>query len=83
MEQPKKRSKLRSRLGNAYYGGLRRLLWLKLEPSFAKTRQAQPLSCLQFRHATPLGRLYPGSVSAPWWLHLHHCHWYCAYRRRK
>ncbi|WP_251448425.1 VanW family protein [Vermiculatibacterium agrestimuris] len=56
MDEPKKRSKLRAKAGALCYGAARRLLWLKLEPSFAKTRQAQPLSCLQFRHATPMLR---------------------------
>ena len=56
MEEPKKRSKLRAKAGALCYGAARRLLWLKLEPSFAKTRQIQPLPCLQFRHATPLLR---------------------------
>ena len=63
MDEPKKRSKLRAKAGALCYGAARRLLWLKLEPSFAKTRQAQPLSCLQF--ATPLGRLYPAQPAGP------------------
>lgn len=64
MEEPKKRSKLRSRLGNAYYGGLRRLLWLKLSPTFAKERRAECLPYVQFSHATPLLRKLQGDDMA-------------------
>ena len=35
MDEPKKRSKLRAKAGALCYGAARRLLWLKLEPSFA------------------------------------------------
>lgn len=53
---PKRRSRLRSRLGAAWYGTLRRLLWVKMASSFARERSEKRLSCLQFAHATPLLR---------------------------
>lgn len=53
---PKRRSPLRARLGSAWYGGLRRLLWLKQAPSFAKERRQERLPYVQFSHATPLFR---------------------------
>lgn len=56
MEQPKNRSALRSRLGSLWYGGLRRLLWIKMAPSFARQRQEEPLPFVQTTHATPLLR---------------------------
>lgn len=37
LEQPKKRSDLRLRLGRCYYGLQRRWLWLKLHKQFAVT----------------------------------------------
>ena len=43
MEQPKRRSPLRSRLGSLWYGGLRRLLWIKMAPSFTRERSGEEL----------------------------------------
>lgn len=54
--QPKRRSRLRSRLGSLWYGSLRRLLWVRMAPSFARERSKERLPCLQFAHATPLLR---------------------------
>lgn len=54
--EPKHRSRLRSRLGAAWYGTLRRLLWLKMASSFAGEYSETRLPCLQFAHATPLLR---------------------------
>lgn len=54
--EPKYRARLRSKLGAAWYGALRRLLWVKLASSFAKERSEARLPCLQFAHATPLLR---------------------------
>ena len=56
MDKPKYRSALRRRAGRLYYGALRRLLWLKMNQSFAKTRSEQPLPYVYFRHQTPLLR---------------------------
>lgn len=39
LEQPKKRSALRLKLGRTYYGLQRKLLWLKMNSSFAKEKQ--------------------------------------------
>lgn len=54
--QPKRRSRLRSWLGCLWYGGLRRLLWVRMAPSFARERGRERLPCLQISHATPLLR---------------------------
>lgn len=54
--EPKRRSCLRSNLGAAWYGTLRRLLWVKLASSFAREHSEERLPCLQFAHATPLLR---------------------------
>lgn len=60
MEEPKRRSRLRARLGACYYGVLRRLLWLKMAPSFARERPEGRLPHVQFQHATPLRRQLRG-----------------------
>ncbi len=60
MQEPKKRSALRSKLGSAYYGALRKLLWIRLAPHFAKERRSDRLPCVQYTHATPLLRKLQG-----------------------
>ncbi|MDR1630502.1 MAG: VanW family protein [Oscillospiraceae bacterium] len=55
VEQPIHRSKLRAKLGRAYYGMLRRTLWVTMRRRFAKTK-AGPLPCVEFCHRTPLLR---------------------------
>lgn len=54
--KPIKRSKLRSKLGNTYYGTLRRIKWLKMNRQFAKTRSQLPLEYQYFSHRTILRR---------------------------
>ena len=49
LEQPKKRSELRLKLGRMYYGAQRKLLWLKMDKQFAKTRQSE---ALPYQYAT-------------------------------
>ena len=56
MQKPIKRSKLRSKCGNLYYGTRRKLLWIKMNKKFAKTRCAEPLAFSYFTHKTPLLR---------------------------
>lgn len=55
MDRPIYRSKLRTAIGMAYYGFLRKLLWIKMNGKFAKKREA-PLPCVCFSHKTPLLR---------------------------
>ncbi|MEL4861672.1 VanW family protein [Pseudoflavonifractor phocaeensis] len=55
-ERPKHRSPLRAKAGALYYGTLRRLLWLKMAPTFAKERRAEDMPYEHFAHATPLLR---------------------------
>lgn len=56
LEQPKKRSDLRLRLGRCYYGLQRRWLWLKLRKQFAVTLQEEWLPYSYFSHQTILLR---------------------------
>ncbi len=56
IEKPKQRSKLRSKLGQAYYEALRKSFWLKNRGSFAKTRQDENFPFVYFRHKTLLRR---------------------------
>lgn len=56
MKRPKQRSPLRVKLGAAYYGALRRLIWIGRRGSFAKQRQSQSLPFVHAQHATPLLR---------------------------
>ncbi|MBQ3107313.1 MAG: VanW family protein [Firmicutes bacterium] len=56
LEQPKKRSALRRKLGMAYYGLRRKLLWITMDRKFAKTRQQEPLPYQYFDHKTILLR---------------------------
>ena len=56
LRPPIRRSWLRLRLGKAWYSGRRHLLWLSPRFRWAKRRQAERLSCVQFSHATPLYR---------------------------
>ena len=56
MEQPKKRSELRLRLGRAYYGAQRKMLWIKMRKNFAKTRQNASLPYVYASHQTVLMR---------------------------
>lgn len=55
IEKPIKRSRLRSELGMAYYGFLRKLMWLRMNRMFAREK-AEPLEYLSYRHQTPLLR---------------------------
>lgn len=54
--KPKQRSRLRIKMGKAYYGSLRKLLWLGNSKEFAKTRAFAPLAYQAFFHKTPLLR---------------------------
>ncbi len=56
LEQPKQRSDLRLKLGRTYYGIQRKLLWLKMNKSFAKARQTEPLPYEYTSHQTILMR---------------------------
>ena len=56
MQKPKKRSRLRAKLGMVYYTYLRKLKWLTMRSSFATKRQNESLPCLQFAHRTILLR---------------------------
>ena len=56
LEQPKKRSELRLKLGRMYYGAQRKLLWLKMDKQFAKTRQSEALPYQYATHKTILMR---------------------------
>lgn len=59
MEMPKSRSAFRLNCGMAYYGALRRLLWVIKRRSFAST-YAKPLAYRQFSHNTILLRPLKG-----------------------
>ncbi|RPF43100.1 vancomycin resistance protein VanW [Hydrogenoanaerobacterium saccharovorans] len=54
--KPKRRSKLRAKMGMLYYGLLRKLLWIKLKPVFAVKKADAALPYLHFCHKTPLLR---------------------------
>lgn len=56
MQQPKRRSALRLKLGEGYYGLKRKRLWRKLEPQFAKERTAASLPHPCAAHETVLLR---------------------------
>ncbi len=56
LEQPKRRSELRLKLGRTYYGMQRKLLWLKMNKSFAKARLTEPLAYEYASHQTILMR---------------------------
>ena len=56
MKEPVARSDLRLALGGAYYGTLRRLLWLKERSSFARERCEAILPYSAASHKTPLMR---------------------------
>ena len=56
IENPKKRSNLRIRLGRCYYGMLRRFLWWKMDHLFAKEQQTEPLPYCYYSHKTILLR---------------------------
>lgn len=56
LEQPKKRSNFRLRLGMTYYGLQRRMSWIAHRRMFAKTKELRPLPHLCFSHRTPLLR---------------------------
>ena len=56
LEEPKKRSALRLKLGCAYYGAQRKLLWLKMNQQFARTRQNDTLPYAYASHKTILMR---------------------------
>lgn len=54
--KPKRRSKLRAKMGMLYYGLLRKMLWIKLKPVFAVKKADAALPYLHFCHKTPLLR---------------------------
>ena len=56
IEQPKKRSDLRLKLGRLYYGLLRKRLWIQKRKYFARSFQKEPLPYLYFAHKTILLR---------------------------
>ena len=56
LEEPKTRSALRLKLGRAYYGAQRKLLWLKMNQQFARTRQNDTLPYAYASHKTILMR---------------------------
>ncbi len=56
IEKPKVRSNLRAKLGFLFYGGKRKLQWIKMKSKFACTKQEKPLDFLCFVHKTPLMR---------------------------
>ena len=56
VEKPIYRSKLRHALGRTYYGMLRKVLWIKLNDQFAKTKQSELLPYTYFSHRTILLR---------------------------
>ena len=56
LEQPKKRSALRLKLGRTYYGLRRKLLWLKMNSQFAKTKVTDSFPYTYASHKTVLMR---------------------------
>ena len=56
MKEPVGRSDLRLALGGAYYGTLRRLLWIRERGHFAKIRSGEDLPYCAASHQTPLMR---------------------------
>ena len=56
VKEPIKRSRLRSKLGFLVYGTKRKLLWLKMRKSFARTFDTKPLEYQYFSHHTPMLR---------------------------
>ncbi|WP_409968394.1 VanW family protein [Bengtsoniella intestinalis] len=56
MKQPIHRSDLRLKCGMLYYGALRKLMWLRCNHQFAKTRAVTPLPYTAFAHETILRR---------------------------
>ena len=52
-EKPIERSRLRFKLGCAYYGMRRRLKWVTMEHKFAKKRQEERFPVVYFSHRTP------------------------------
>lgn len=54
--KPIKRSNLRRKLGNAYYGMLRCLKWIKMNSKFAKVKNFEPFPYKYFSHQTLLRR---------------------------
>lgn len=56
IEKPKRRSKLRLSFGMAYYGLLRKMLWIKYRKLFSQTRILKPLTYPCFSHQTILLR---------------------------
>lgn len=55
-KKPRTRSRLRARLGFAWYGTCRRLRWIRERKTFATTRSDELLPALVFAHHTPLYR---------------------------
>ena len=55
-KKPKNRSRLRHKAGMAYYGMLRKMLWIKQSKHFAKTFADEPLPYKYTEHQTILLR---------------------------
>ena len=64
LRPPIRRSWLRLRLGQAWYAGMRYLLWCSPKFRWAKRRQTERLPQVQFSHATPLYRHLRGEEMA-------------------
>lgn len=61
MEQPKIRSQFRLAVGNAIYGGAKKLWWLKNAELLSVYRKDEPLEYECFSHKTPLLRQLKGA----------------------
>lgn len=62
MQRPLRRSELRLKLGMAYYGLLRRAMWLRMNRVFTSVRTEHPLPYSCASHRTPLLRRLKGYV---------------------
>ena len=60
LRPPNRRSRLRRRLGKAYYAAKRYALWCSPQFKWAKKRQAESLPEVHFTHKTPLMRKLRG-----------------------
>ncbi len=56
VEKPLKRSRLRVKLGFLFYGTKRRILWIKMKKTFAKTFNKESFEYKYFSHHTPMLR---------------------------
>lgn len=55
-KKPQNRSDLRLALGTAYYGVLRRMMWIRMRKSFAREVKNEPLPYSYFSHKTLMRR---------------------------